>query len=162
MIRIKVKTWRGVPNRLRRCSRKAEGRNTRVSSSLTPAASLFMFQIFKKEKEKPKDLKEVLDCLKKVSEKQEEISSEMEKMKKEAQKSLDRVGVVRFNPFKEIGSDQSFSIAVLDGRKDGFVLTSHYGRDSNRVYAKPIKQGESKYPLSQEEKKAIAKAIEND
>ncbi len=66
--------------------------------------------------------------------------------------------MVRFNPFKEIGGDQSFSIALLDSNNDGIVITSLYGREGNRVFGKPIKNGKSRYLLSGEEKKAIEQA----
>ncbi len=86
------------------------------------------------------------------------ISEELENLKKENKFSVQRVGVVRFNPFKEIGGDQSFSAALLDGNNDGIVITSLYTREGNRVYGKPIKAGLSEYLLSEEEKKAIEMA----
>jgi hypothetical protein len=52
----------------------------------------------------------------------------------------------------------SFSLAVLDAQSNGWVVTGLYGRESYRVYAKPIKKGVSTYPLSEEEKRAIEKA----
>jgi hypothetical protein len=70
------------------------------------------------------------------------------------------VGIVRFNPFSEVGGDQSFSIALLNENDDGVVITSLYTRQENRVYGKPIKNSQSEYSLSEEEKKAIEKAIE--
>ena len=73
-----------------------------------------------------------------------------------------RVKVVRYNPFGDIGGDQSFSIAMLDDYDNGVVITSHYGRDANRVYAKPIKSGKPEYTLSDEESKALTKAIQNE
>jgi DNA gyrase/topoisomerase IV subunit A len=124
-----------------------------------------MFKFFKKgplfthNKKEPKDLKEVLDYLKKLEKNYEEVSRELVEFKKECQKDLQKFGVVRFNPFKEVGGEQSFSIAVLDANNNGFVITSHYGRESNRVYAKPIENGKSEYQLSAEEEKAINKAI---
>lgn len=76
-----------------------------------------------------------------------------------AQKSLHRVGMVRFNPFKEIGGDQSFSVAILDGKNSGFTLSSLHAREGTRVYVKPIVRGESKkHTLTEEEKKAISLA----
>jgi len=66
--------------------------------------------------------------------------------------------VVRFNPFSGVGSDQSFSIALLDSNDNGVVITSLYTRNENRVYAKPLKAGRSEYLLSAEEKNAIEKA----
>jgi len=57
-----------------------------------------------------------------------------------------------------VGGDQSFSLALLDKRNSGVVITSLYAREGNRVYGKPIKEGTSEYPLSEEEKKAIEEA----
>ena len=68
------------------------------------------------------------------------------------------MGIVRFNPFSGVGSDQSFSVALLDKNDNGIVITSLYNREGNRVYAKPIKTGVSEYLLSTEEKSAIEKA----
>jgi len=80
-------------------------------------------------------------------------------MCRKEKKHVQKVGVVRFNPFKDIGGDQSFSIALLDEEDNGLVITSLYGREGNRVYAKPIEGGQSKYQLSDEEKEAISRAI---
>lgn len=76
-----------------------------------------------------------------------------------AKKGLHRVGVVRFNPFGGTGGDMSFCIAALNGANDGFVLSGLYSREGVRVYAKPIERGASRYPLSEEEKQAIEKAV---
>jgi len=74
-----------------------------------------------------------------------------------ATKGLYKTGIVRFNPFRDIGGDQSFSIAMLDGKNNGVVISSLYSRDGVRVYAKAIIAGQSsKYPLTQEEKYAIS------
>lgn len=73
-----------------------------------------------------------------------------------ALKGIHKIGVVRFNPFKDIGGDQSFSIALLNGKKDGLVLSSLFTREGARIYTKSILAGESeKYPLTDEEKEAI-------
>jgi len=72
--------------------------------------------------------------------------------------TIRRTGLVRFNPFSDAGGDQSFSLALLDDRKNGVVISSLYGREINRVYAKPIENGSSTYQLSDEEKEAIARA----
>ncbi|NLK42924.1 MAG: DUF4446 family protein [Tissierellia bacterium] len=73
--------------------------------------------------------------------------------------AIQKVGIVRYNAFGEMGSDLSFSIALLDNFNNGFVLTSIYGREHNPVYAKPIKFGKSVYPLSVEEIQAIDRAM---
>lgn len=99
-------------------------------------------------------------------EKTEEQEADIQKIKKEisgldkiSKLSFQRIGLVRFNPFKEVGGDQSFSIALLDFNNNGFVITSIYSRDGNRVYAKAISNGKSQYLLSDEEKEAIKIAI---
>lgn len=78
-----------------------------------------------------------------------------------ASKSIHKVGIVRFNPFKDLGGDQSFSVAFLDGENTGVVISSLHTREGNRVYSKPIEKGKAvKYPLTEEEKEAIKKADE--
>ena len=115
-------------------------------------------RFFKKNKKKPENLKEVLAYIKKINGRIEEISDDLNFVKKMAEISLQKVGVVRFNPFKDMGGDQSFSIALLDSGNNGLVVSSIYSRDGNRVYTKPIKNGDSEYQLSDEEKEAIKKA----
>lgn len=70
-------------------------------------------------------------------------------------KCIQKIGVIRFNAFENVGSDLSFSIALLDMNDDGFVLSGIYSRESSATYAKPILAGISKYPLSAEEIQAI-------
>lgn len=72
---------------------------------------------------------------------------------------IQHLGVVRFNAFPDAGSDLCFAIAVLDAQQNGVVLSSIYSRTECRTYAKPITAGTSKYPLSDEEKAAMAQAI---
>jgi hypothetical protein len=70
------------------------------------------------------------------------------------------VAVVRFNAFSDTGSDLSFSLALLDGEGSGVVVTSLFGREESRIYAKPIVARSSQYRLSAEEELAIARAIQ--
>ena len=118
-----------------------------------------MFNFFKKRKKEPRSLKEILVRFESLEKNFEKLSEELEKLKKESKFSIQKTGVVRFNPFSEIGGDQSFSVALLDGNNNGFTITSLYTREGNRVYAKPIVNGKSQYFLSKEEKEAIEKAI---
>ncbi|USG67510.1 DUF4446 family protein [Brevibacillus ruminantium] len=69
------------------------------------------------------------------------------------------LGIVRYNAFEDIGSDLSFSLAILDDAQNGVVMTSIYSRMESRVYAKPVEQGSSSYHLSEEEQTAIRKAM---
>lgn len=86
------------------------------------------------------------------------IFGEVSRLGEISQRSFQKVGVVRFNPFNEVGGDQSFCVALLDAQNNGFVISSLYGRQMNRVYAKPVEKGFSKYQLSEEEKGALEKA----
>lgn len=81
-----------------------------------------------------------------------------EKLAWEGNAHLQRVGLVRYNAFPDIGSNQSFSLALLDAEGNGIVLTSLYGRSESRIYAKPVVAGKSEYSLSEEEKEAIRQA----
>jgi hypothetical protein len=96
-----------------------------------------------------------------------EVGAKMEEMERlyaqleaRSRGSLQHVGVVRFNPFEDTGSDQSFAIALLDDRRDGIVLSSLHGRGQTRVFAKPVEAGESTHQLSDEEAQAIRIAVE--
>jgi len=75
---------------------------------------------------------------------------------------IQKVGLFRYNPFDDLGSDQSFSLSILDSANSGVVLTSLHHRNFTRIYAKPIKNGQGdNITLSNEEKSAIVKAIKN-
>ncbi len=76
--------------------------------------------------------------------------------------AIQKVGFMRYNAFGDMGSDLSFSVALLDNFSTGFVITSIYGRDNNVCYAKPIKQGKSNITLSGEEIMVIDRAIKGD
>jgi len=118
-----------------------------------------MIKFFKKSKKEPVNLKEVLAYLKRLDDDVKGVTQNLADFRKESRKNLQKVGVVRFNPFKEVGGDQSFSIAVLDAADNGFVITSLYSHEANRVYAKPIKNGASLYSLSKEEQEALSRAM---
>ena len=76
-----------------------------------------------------------------------------------SQRSIQKVGVIRFNPFADTGGDQSFAIALLDAEGNGVVLSSLHGRADTRVFAKQVQAGRSKHALSDEEQDAIRKAL---
>jgi len=70
-----------------------------------------------------------------------------------------KLGVVRFNPFNDMGGNQSFAIALLDDKNNGFLISSLFVKEGSRIYAKTVKQGKSDYTLSKEETEAINQAI---
>ncbi|SHJ77776.1 Protein of unknown function [Anaerobranca californiensis DSM 14826] len=95
------------------------------------------------------------------------LNSNVDQLEQDFQKHLTKVknhpqyySIVRFNAFDNTGSDLSFAIALLDDNFDGIVISSIYGREESRVYAKPIEKGKSNYHLTQEEEKAIQIAKE--
>jgi len=82
-----------------------------------------------------------------------EISNQINNL---ALRGIHKTGFIRFNPFKEVGGNQSFSIALLNGKDDGIVISSLYTREGTRVYSKDILNGKSeKYPLTDEEVEVI-------
>jgi hypothetical protein len=73
--------------------------------------------------------------------------------------TVQHVGLIRFNPFEDVGGDQSFALALLDGEHNGVVISSIYSRNGGRMYAKPLQVGVQNRALSQEEEMAIALAL---
>ena len=81
------------------------------------------------------------------------------KQQVQIQGSVQRVSLLRYDAFEDVGGRLSFSCALLDDRGTGVVLTSINGRQETRVYAKPIAEGASSYNLSVEESEAIRQAM---
>src|SRR3989344_5188494 len=98
--------------------------------------------------------KEIVDLRKSKREIEKEISSINIKL----QKSIRGVETIRFNPFPDQGSNQSFAIGMLDEKGDGVVLSSLYSRERMSIFAKPIKNHQSEYELTAEEKEVLNKA----
>lgn len=96
----------------------------------------------------------------KVKEKEvKELLKRLEETEKEVTGHIQKIGLVRFNPFTDTGGNQSFALAVLDGNDSGVVISGLHSRDNTRLYTKLIKKGKPiKHDFSKEEKEAIAKA----
>lgn len=112
-----------------------------------------------------KDLEKILiDQLKEIRELDHDIQELFEignRLRDLGMKSIHKTSVLRFNPFKEVGSNQSFSVALLDGKNSGLVISSLHTREGTRVYAKPVIAGQAgNFPLTEEEKSTIAQAIQ--
>jgi hypothetical protein len=88
----------------------------------------------------------------------DDLAAYCEEIDQSVRRAIQSVGLVRFNPFNDTGGDQSFVIALLDSTGSGLVLSSLYSRTGNRVFAKSLEGGQSKYPLTDEEQEAIAQA----
>ena len=118
-----------------------------------------MFNFFKKNKKEPENFEEILISFQELKREFKKLSKKVAIYQKKSIDSIQKVGMIRFNPFSEVGGDQSFSVALLNDNNDGVVITSLYTREGNRVYGKSIKNSQSEYQLSEEETKAIEQAI---
>lgn len=87
-----------------------------------------------------------------------ELDSQARRLERASRSHLQRVGFLRFNPFRDAGGDQSFAVALTDQDGNGVVISSLHSRDVTRVYGKPLVAWESAYPLTEEEQQAIKKA----
>lgn len=89
-----------------------------------------------------------------------DVSRRLAGVETQGQRAIQRVGVVRFNPFADTGSNQSFVLAILDARGDGFVLSSMHSRQQTRVFLKSVASGKAETALSEEESEAIRRAAQ--
>jgi hypothetical protein len=94
----------------------------------------------------------------KLNKSRENIEKEIAVVNTKLKKSIRGLETIRFNPFPDQGSNQSFAIGMLNEEGDGIVMSSLYSRERMSVFAKPVKAGKSEYELSAEEKEALKKA----
>lgn len=111
------------------------------------------------EKAGPQGLGDALAACARMVETVDESLAEIRRRQRELERQLRSCvrtpGVVRFNAFDDVGSDLSYACALLDAKGDGVVLSGLFGRHEARTYAKPVKDGDSSYHLTDEEKEAI-------
>lgn len=120
-------------------------------------------KIFMEKLGNGKNVKEDLEkYMNRVSAAEEEIrklSLYYKELDKKTEKCIQKVGIVRYNAYKDTGSDLSFAVCLLDENNDGIVFNGIYSRDMSNIYAKPIENGVSKYKITPEEQEAINKAL---
>lgn len=95
-----------------------------------------------------------------IKKENQEIEDYCQKLDEESKETLKKIGLIRYNAYKDTGSNLSFALAILNERNTGIVLNGLYGRDTSNIYSKPVIEGKSEYALSKEEEEAIKKAIE--
>jgi hypothetical protein len=110
-----------------------------------------------------KSLRSVLDGILKeqeLSKKDIEYLKEYSaRIEKDGLFHIQKVGLVRFNPFKDTGGDQSFILSLIDGNDTGVIISGLYSRSGTRWYAKKVINGKgTEHELSEEEKKALKEA----
>jgi hypothetical protein len=107
-----------------------------------------------------KHTKDIVD----IEEELRKLRTAQNDLEEKLQFPIQKIGLLRFNPFRDTGGEQSFILSLLDANDTGIVLSSLYSRSGTRWYAKKVIRGEGKdYELSDEEKKAIklAKVLKN-
>jgi hypothetical protein len=111
-----------------------------------------------------KDLKSILTKiaadLKIADNEIEQINRQVDYLNNQAKIHLQKVGFLRYNPFRDTGGNQSFCLALLDELNNGIVITSLHSRDQTRIYAKAIKKAKGVgFELSKEEQEVIKQAL---
>ena len=107
-------------------------------------------------------LEAVSEHIRKVEEasrRQDRIIREQQRINERLGRTLQKVGLVRYNAFDDIGGELSFSLSLLSDEGDGIVLSNIRGRNESMVYAKRIEGGRSKVTLSEEEEEAVSRAM---
>lgn len=84
------------------------------------------------------------------------LSTRSDTLEKDQLFHIQKIGLLRFNPFKDTGGDQSFILALLDAKDTGVVITALYSRSGTRWYAKRVVEGRgAEHDLSEDEKQAL-------
>ena len=100
-----------------------------------------------------------IDKMNKVIAKNEELQDFCVRLDTDMKNCIQKVGIYRYNAYKDTGNDLSFTVALLNEKNDGVVFNGIYSREMSNIYAKPIIKGESKYRITEEEQEAIKRAI---
>ena len=111
---------------------------------------------------KGRDLEESIVLLEenisKLKSAKENTEKELVEVNKKLKKSVRGLETIRFNPFPDQGSNQSFAVGMLNEEGNGVVFSSLYSRERMSIFAKPVKNGKSEYELTTEEKEVLKKA----
>ena len=89
------------------------------------------------------------------------MNQEFKRIREDTSNFIRKIGLVRYQGFKDTGGDQSFSVTLLNERDSGIIITSLYGRDVSKMYAKKVTEGKPEHTLTSEEEEALHQAIES-
>ena len=103
-------------------------------------------------------IQDYYETSKRIEEKYSKLLDMVTDMDKTDKTKIQKVGLIRYNPFDEMGGNLCFALALLDGYDNGVVLNGIHSRTGSFTYAKPIEMGVSTYMLSEEEIKAVEMA----
>lgn len=133
-----------------------------VISYLIWQQSKFLNLLFPKSGERDirKKFEEIAKLVESFDGKLNKVDSKVELIEKQGLQHIQKVEILRFNPYNDTGGDQSFTVCLLDNQGSGVVVTSLHARSGTRVFGKEINQGKStKYQLSKEEELVVEKAM---
>lgn len=89
----------------------------------------------------------------------EKNRSDIKTLYKKFESAFQKVGLVKYDAFKQMGGQLSFSLCLLDENNNGFIINSVHSTEGCYSYTKEIKNGESAITLGEEEKKALVIAM---
>lgn len=100
-----------------------------------------------------------LDNIDEAKQETDFMKEKFEKLNQKYNNCVQKISIIRYRAFEDVGSDLSFSVAILDGNNSGVIITGIYGRSESTTYAKPIDKGMSRYELSNEENQVLQECI---
>lgn len=107
-------------------------------------------------------LKQYMYKAEEINNKNQELMAYCNKLDKDMAACIQKIGIVRYSAFKDMGSDLSFALALLDEENTGVVLNGIYSSEISNIYAKPVTKGTSTYTISAEERQAIDIAMHSE
>lgn len=118
-----------------------------------------MFFKNRKVKNMEELMKNLMEDARQLAKKSQDFEKAIKNLEKLSKNNLIKTRLVRFNAFGGLGGNQSFVLVVLDLENNGFIISSFYTREGNRVYAKSVSGGKPEFTLSEEENEALQGAI---
>lgn len=101
-----------------------------------------------------------LDQVDSLLESNEENDSNIKVLSKNMQRTYQKMGLIKYDAFHEMGGKLSFSLAMLDMRNNGFIINAMHTREGCYTYIKEIIDGNSVIVLSEEEQEALKRAMD--
>ena len=96
-----------------------------------------------------------------INEKIKDIDIHLERIDNNLLKTYQKVGIVKYDAFKEVGGTLSFVMTLLTKENDGFIMNSmHSNKEGCYIYIKEVKAGEVFMTLSEEERQSLEQAME--
>lgn len=122
----------------------------------------FLKSLFPKSGERDirKKFEEVIEIVQDFKGQLSGLDKRVQEIQSQGLQHIQKVRILRFNPYDDTGGDQSFAVCLLDEKGSGVVITSLHARSGTRVFGKEISLGKSsKHQLSKEEELVVKKAM---